>query len=641
MCSVIGYIGTNKSSSFVLEGLSRLEYRGYDSVGFAWLAAHSTVDAGTINHVKAVEGLTQLSQKFAQFDTQSHDTQSADISAHNAGKHHYVGIGHSRWATHGRPSELNAHPHFDCQKSVAVAHNGIIENYLEIKQELAAQGHVFVSDTDTEVVAHLLESLISDLSESQNFNLKDILVQLISRLEGAYAFMIMLKQYPDTLVVIRKRSPLCVGIGQEEMFVASDAFAFAGKTKQVVYIPDETFALIHKDGMQLYDFAGHSLTVPVEPLELDWLASDKQGYEHFMLKEIHEQKKALYKTVDYAHAIHDAVWDHLGLSAQQVQELRHINLIGCGTSWPAARMAQFFLESLAGVSVSVYLASEFRYMPFFPSRNSIYIAVSQSGETADTLEALRLINSSGLPTIALTNVASSTMVREAGGFLLTQAGREIAVASTKAFSTQLAALYWLANRIGLEKGHITAHAMAQVRPDIYTAADMLEASIAKYESEITQHHAKKYAHYTKAIFLGRNISYPFAMEAALKLKEIAYVFAQCYPAGELKHGPLALIDAQTPVFIFSHQDPLIYQKLVSNAQEVKARNGHIIAFLFEGQHELAALADLYFEVPAGLTPLLGHLAMTGLMQFFVYSLAKELGCPIDKPRNLAKSVTVE
>jgi glucosamine--fructose-6-phosphate aminotransferase (isomerizing) len=669
MCSVIGYIGTNKSSTFVLEGLSRLEYRGYDSVGFAWLAAGNTAgtgvaDTGIINYVKAIEGLTQLSLKFAELDNKS-DFKS------NPDKQHYMGIGHSRWATHGRPSELNAHPHFDCQKSVAVAHNGIIENYLEIKQELARDGHVFASDTDTEVVAHLLESLISQkasarptafkanpqtlVTESDGLGhslqlcraggyreeLKNIVVQLLARLEGAYAFMIMLNAYSDTLLVVRRRSPLCVGIGQEEMFVASDAFAFAGKTKQVVYIPDETFALIHKDGMVLYDFAGNALPVPIESLELDWLASDKQGYEHFMLKEIHEQKKALYKTVDYAHAIQDSVWDHLGLSATQVQELRHINLIGCGTSWHAARMAQFFLESLSGVSVSVYLASEFRYMPFFPSQNSIYIAVSQSGETADTLEALRLINSFGLPTVALTNVASSTMVREAGGFLLTQAGREIAVASTKAFTTQLAALYWLANRIGLEKGVITAEAMAQVRPDVYMAADMLEACIAKYESEITQHHAKKYAHYTKAIFLGRNISYPFAMEAALKLKEIAYVFAQCYPAGELKHGPLALIDAQTPVFIFSHQDPLIYQKLVSNAQEVKARNGHIITFLFEGQHELAALADLYFEVPNQVNPLLGHLAMTGLMQFFVYAVAKELGCPIDKPRNLAKSVTVE
>jgi glucosamine--fructose-6-phosphate aminotransferase (isomerizing) len=281
-----------------------------------------------------------------------------------------------------------------------------------------------------------------------------------------------------------------------------------------------------------------------------------------------------------------------------------------------------------------------RYMPFFPDPNGLYIAVSQSGETADTLEAVRLINSMNLATVGLTNVASSALVRESGGFLLTQAGQEVAVASTKAFSTQVAALYWLANRLALEKGIITKQQMEQAQADLLVAAEVLENSIENYKLDIITKHAKNYAHYKKAIFLGRHLSYPFAMEAALKLKEISYIFAQCYPAGELKHGPLALVDSETPIFIFSHQDPMIYQKILSNAQEVKSRSGHLVAFVFEGQHDLFNLADLAFVIPR-VNPLLGPLAMTGLMQFFVYQIALVLNCPIDKPRNLAKSVTVE
>jgi glucosamine--fructose-6-phosphate aminotransferase (isomerizing) len=334
------------------------------------------------------------------------------------------------------------------------------------------------------------------------------------------------------------------------------------------------------------------------------------------------------------------LWDHIGLSKDQIKNLHALSLIGCGTSWHAARIGQFFFEQICMMPTKVLLASEFRYMSFFSESKNVYIAISQSGETADTLEALRMINSMNLPTVALTNVSSSTMVREAGGFLLTQAGQEVAVASTKAFSTQVAALFWLAHRLALEKGIITQQQMEQAEEDLLVAAEVLENCIENYKIEIMQTLGRKYAQYKKSIFLGRHISYPFALEASLKLKEVAYVFAQCYPAGELKHGPLALVDKDTRIFLFSHRDPLIYQKLLSNAQEVKARNGHLIVFAFEGQTELHALADLLFVIP-NVNPLLGPLAMTGLMQFFVYHIALELGCAIDKPRNLAKSVTVE
>jgi glucosamine--fructose-6-phosphate aminotransferase (isomerizing) len=442
------------------------------------------------------------------------------------------------------------------------------------------------------------------------------------------------------MLLVRKRSPLCVGIGDNEMFIASDPLAFADRTKKVLFIPDETFALVKKDMIELYDFGGKALPLPIEELKIDWEDQEKKGHDHHMLKEIYDQKSAIYGTVAFLRSISNRIWDHISLSKEQVKNLDKLILVGCGTSWHSARIAQFFFEQICLLPTRVSVASEFRYMSFFPEKNSAHIFISQSGETADTLESLRLVNGMDLPTIALTNVPSSTMVREADGFLLTQAGQEIAVASTKAFSTQIAALYWLAHRVALEKGIISRAQMELAQEDLLVVAEVLENSIENYKRDIIHRLAPFYARYKKAIFLGRHISYPFGLEAALKLKEISYIFAQCYPAGELKHGPLALVDAQTPVFLFSHSDPLIYQKLLSNAHEIKARKGHLVVFVLEGQNELRDMADQAFVFP-NIKPLLVPLAMTGLMQFFIYQIAKELDCPIDKPRNLAKSVTVE
>ncbi|MDR3550505.1 MAG: glutamine--fructose-6-phosphate transaminase (isomerizing) [Candidatus Babeliales bacterium] len=614
MCGIVGYIGKSYSRNYVIEGLTRLEYRGYDSAGFACL----NPDDNRLVYARSVGQLTNLVKK---------------MEAHPIDGN--IGIGHTRWSTHGVSSQENAHPQFDCKKTLSIIHNGIIENHHELRKQLQAVGHVFDSETDTEIIAHMLESLLTS-----HTTLKSAVIELIATLEGAYAFISILQEYPDTMLLVRKRSPLCVGIGDDEMFVASDLLAFMGKTKQVLFMPDQSFALIRKDFIELYDFTGKPLPIHLQEISIDFTAHEKKGHEHFMLKEIYEQKMAIHSTVDFLKSISANIWHHIGLSSEQVKNLNSISLVGCGTSWHAGRIAQFFFEQICMMPTRSLLASEFRYMSFFPDTHGVYIAISQSGETADTLEALRLITSMQLPTVALTNVASSTMVREADGFLLTQAGQEIAVASTKAFSTQVAALFWLANRMALEKGIITQSQMKLAEEDILVAAQVLEDCIENYKMEIMQTHARKYAQYKRSIFLGRHISYPFAMEAALKLKEIAYIFAQCYPAGELKHGPLALVDADTPVFLFSHRDPLIYQKLLSNAQEVKARNGHLIIFAFEGQTELCELADLLFIIP-NVHPLLGPLAMTGLMQFFVYQIALQLGCAIDKPRNLAKSVTVE
>lgn len=614
MCSVVGYIGKNYCKDFVLEGLSRLEYRGYDSAGFACIRPEDH----RLMFLRSAGRLDNLVQKF--------NTTPMDG---------YVGIGHTRWSTHGAASELNAHPQFDCHHKVSIVHNGIIENHHTLKQQLTRMGHNFRSDTDTEIIAHLFEAhLVSHQT------LKGAVVDLVKKLEGAYAFISALQDHPDTMVLARKRSPLCIGIGDNEMFVASDMLAFAGRTNKVLFLPDASFALVKKDLIELYDFNGNPLPISIQEMASDWANQDKNGHEHFMLKEIYEQKKAIYATIAFLRTISANIWDHLGITPQQARELESIQFIACGTSWHAARIAEFFFESICLMPANANLASEFRYRLFFPHKKHLYVAVSQSGETADTLEALRMVQETDVPTVAVTNMASSTLVREAGGFLLTQAGHEVAVASTKAFSTQITALYWLANRLALEKGQITRSDMQRAEEDLLIAAEVLENSIENYKLDIATKLAKKYAAYNRFIFLGRNISYPFAQEAALKLKEISYIFSQSYPAGELKHGPLALVDAQTPIVIFSHQDPTIYQKLVANAQEAKARGGHLIIFAFEGQHEISALADQLFVFPL-INPLLGSLAMTGLMQFFVYQIALELGRPIDKPRNLAKSVTVE
>jgi glucosamine--fructose-6-phosphate aminotransferase (isomerizing) len=425
------------------------------------------------------------------------------------------------------------------------------------------------------------------------------------------------------------------------MFIASDIIAFSGKTDNVVFLPDETFAIVFRDTVQLYDFHGNRVAAHLQKIDAHFALADKGEHKHFMLKEIYEQKNAIIKTVGLLRSSSALLLEQLGIDQQKAQNIESISFIACGTSWHAARIAQFFFESIVHIPVTVHLASEFRHASFFAQQNGLYVFISQSGETADTLEALRLVNTYGLSTIALTNVATSTIVREANGFLLTHAGPEVAVASTKAFSTQLAALYWLAHYIALEKDIIEEIDLRRAETDLYAVAHVLENSIEQHKKAIDQVHALRYAHHDKAFFLGRHISYPFAMEVALKLKEIAYVCADSYAAGELKHGSLALVDDTMPVYIFSHRDPIIYQKLLSNAYEVKARGGKIIVFAYAGQDELCTLAETAFIISADVPALLGPLAMIGLAQYFVYAIAKERGCPIDKPRNLAKSVTVE
>ena len=611
MCTVVGYIGKSLCRSYIFDGLARLEYRGYDSAGFACLEPITQ----KVLYTKASGQLSQLAERLAQNPIDG-----------------YLGIGHTRWSTHGDFSERNAHPHFDCSKTISVVHNGIIENYSELKKQLIKSGHTFESDTDTEVVSHLFESFLS----TKEFNAQTV-SELVQMLDGMYACIIMMQQFPDTLVAIRRKSPLCVGIGDGEMFIASDVIAFAGKTDNVFFLPDESFAFVDKHGIKAYSFAGKEIPVAVEKTNVSFDNIDKGGHEHFMLKEIYEQKNAIAKTVAGLRSLGSGLWDQLGTTAAKIENLKEISLLACGTSWHAARIAQFFFESISNIPVSVHLASEFRHQVFFPAQDTLYIFISQSGETADVLEALRLINEYDLLTVALTNVATSTVVREAKGYLQTHAGPEIAVASTKAFSTQLAALYWLAHRIALEKKLIDAAALPQAEQDLLHAADLMEKNLEKYKDVIDAQYAPLYAQHDKAMFLGRYMSYPLAMESALKIKEVAYVFAASYPAGELKHGSLALVDETVPVYVFSYPDQTIYQKFVSNVHEVKSRGGHIIA-ITNSKKDIEAESIVRVNTKLDI---FAPIVINVVQQLFAYYVAVAKGNDVDQPRNLAKSVTVE
>ena len=615
MCSVVGYIGDKSSRSYVFEGLERLEYRGYDSAGFVCFDQKSH----QFHYAKVIGGVENLIAK----------VNATPIDG-------TIGLGHTRWATHGVSTELNAHPHFNTDNTISVVHNGIIENYAELKEQLQRAGHLFYSDTDTEVIAHVLEE------EYRTANsLVGALVNSVAKLRGAYAFAALFQQQSDTMVVVRKSSPLCIGIGSREMFVASDVVAFLEHTNRVLFLPDESFALITKESVELFDFSGRKLPQDIQTVDVCMDRCGKDGFEHYMLKEIYEQKRVIHDTVTYCKTMDQQTWVRCGLDAAVIAQLKHIFFFACGTSAYAAEIATFFFEQVAMMQVSVAISSECRYRSFFVDTNTLYCALSQSGETADTLEMLRMVSGKlDVPTLAITNIASSTIVREAQGFLLTQAKKEVAVASTKSFTAQMALLFWLAHRIALEKKVIDERALRTAEQDLLVAAEVLEDCMERYKIDIMHHHAPFYAQFKNFIFLGRHISYPFARECALKLKEVAYCFVDCYPAGELKHGPIALVDEQTPIFLFSVLDEQVYKKLIAAAQEVKARRGHLVVFAFEGQKELINLADRVFIIPK-VHPLLAPLAMTGLVQLFVYHIAHVLGRPIDKPRNLAKSVTVE
>lgn len=620
MCGIVGYVGKGSCRSFVIEGLVRLEYRGYDSAGFACL----DFKTGRMLSAKAAGSIDRLKERLS--------CSLIDGS---------IGMGHTRWATHGSSTEENAHPHFNLSRTVAVVHNGIIENHVALKRRLVAMGHTFYSETDTEVIAHLFdEALAAGVVSGNSGDLKRVVESVVQQLEGAFSCVVLLEQFPTLMVAIRKRSPLCIGFSDDQMFVASDVAAFSQHTRRVLFLPDETFVLVGSSAIELFDFSGSAHLYSLSEVDELWLHTTKEGYEHFMLKEIYEQKRVIQDSVAFCKSMSPEVWEQTGLGGLRGECLKELIFVACGTSAHAAQLASFFFEEVCQVRASVELASEFRHKPLFPDKNKVCCLLSQSGETADTIEGLKLARQAGVQTLSVVNVPQSTMVRESDGFILTQAKREVAVASTKSFTSQVVLLYWMAHRIAVAKGILPPEALALAEQDLLVLAEVFDEVMDRYGADIIHHLAPKYACFEKFIFLGRHISYPFAREAALKLKEIAYRFVDCYPAGELKHGSIALVEPSVPIVIFSVVDEEVYRKLLGGAQEVKARNGHLVVFAFEGQDELIGLADTVFIIPR-VKPLLGPLAMTGLMQLFVYHVARELKCSIDKPRHLAKSVTVE
>ncbi|MES2556204.1 MAG: glutamine--fructose-6-phosphate transaminase (isomerizing) [Bacteroidota bacterium] len=615
MCGIVAYIGKKEAYPIIIKGLKRLEYRGYDSAGVALL------NNGVINMYKRQGKVSNL-EEFAQ---------SQDVGG-------FAGIGHTRWATHGPPNDINAHPHMTTSGHIALIHNGIIENYNSLREELKSRGYVFKSQTDTEVLVHLID----DIQKQEQVTLVEAVRLALLSVIGAYAIVVLSKENPNQLIAARKSSPLVVGIGKDnDFFLASDATPIIEYTNQVVYLEDEEIAIVDlNEGLKIINI-DHNLekTPYVQALELQLEALEKGGYEHFMLKEIHEQPRSIR---DCFRGRLNATegWVSLGGVKDYEQKMiqaQRIVMIACGTSWHACLVGEYLLEDLARINVEVEYASEFRYRNPIIGENDIVIAVSQSGETADTLAALELAKSKGATILGICNVVGSSISRITDAGSYTHAGPEIGVASTKAFTAQVTVLTLLALSLAHKKGTIS-------ETKFRTMLSELEAIPEKVKRVLERNNdieaiAAIYKDATNALYLGRGSSFPVALEGALKLKEISYIHAEGYPAAEMKHGPIALIDEEMPVFVIATKGTS-YEKVVSNIQEVKARKGKIIAIVTEGDTDVKAMADHVIEIPdtdEHLVPLLA----TVPLQLLSYHVAVMRGCNVDQPRNLAKSVTVE
>jgi len=609
MCGIVGYIGTKEASDILLDGLKRLEYRGYDSAGIA------IIDSKKIEVRRSIGKLVNLEQKVHSHPVKGH-----------------IGIGHTRWATHGRPSEENAHPHIEA--GVAVVHNGIIENYLPLKEALQKQGAVFKSETDTEVLAHLIAQQIK-----AGKGLEDSVRETLKQVKGAYAIVVLSKDEPDKIVGAKMECPLVVGIGDGEGFIASDIPAILNRTRQVIFLEDGEIVTVNKKEVQVKTIDGKE--VKKTPREIDWspVMAEKGGYRHFMLKEIFEQSRAVTDTFRgrISEETGNIILDGFTLSEKDLKAIERIYLVACGTSWHAATVGKFLLEEFCRIPAEVDLGSEFRYRNPLVDKKTLVIAISQSGETADTLAAIKEAKRKGAKILSICNVIESSIARESHHIIYTHAGPEIGVASTKAFTTQLTALYLLAIHLGIQLGKVKNDLAKELIQELVKLPKKIEI-ILSHEPEI-EAIAKRYLHFRSFLYLGRGINYPVALEGALKLKEISYIHAEGYPAGEMKHGPIALIDEDMPVVVLAPKDAT-YPKILGNMEEVKARGGKIIAVVNEGDNEASQKADEIITIPATshhLSPIL----ITIPLQILAYHIAVLKGTDVDQPRNLAKSVTVE
>ena len=614
MCGIVAYIGKKEAYPIVVKGLKRLEYRGYDSAGVALL------DKTDINLFKRQGKVANL-EAFAE---------GKNISGH-------AGIGHTRWATHGLPNDINAHPHQSTDGRIALIHNGIIENYGPLKEELQSRGYVFQSETDTEVLVHLID----DIQKNENVSISEAVRLALHSVVGAYAIVVLSKDNPNQLVAARKSSPLVVGIGTEgDFYLASDATPIVEYTKRVVYLEDEEIAVVDlNDGLKIFNIGNQQVTPYIQQLEMQLEALEKGGYEHFMLKEIYEQPRSI---TDCFRGRMNAAEGWVSLGGIKEYEQKIINapriiMIACGTSWHACLVGEYLIEDLARINVEVEYASEFRYRNPIINENDVILAVSQSGETADTMAALELAKSKGATILGICNVVGSSISRITDAGSYTHAGPEIGVASTKAFTAQVTVLTLMALSLAHKKGTIS-------ETKFHTLLTELEAIPAKVQRVLEKNKhiesiASVYKDATNALYLGRGSSFPVALEGALKLKEISYIHAEGYPAAEMKHGPIALIDEEMPVFVIATKGTS-YEKVVSNIQEVKARKGKIVAIVTEGDTQVRDLADHIIEIPdtdEHLVPLLATIPL----QLLSYHIAVMRNCNVDQPRNLAKSVTVE
>ena len=629
MCGIVGYVGKKSVVPIIIEGLRRLEYRGYDSAGIA-VAGNG-------------EGL-QLRRAEGKLRNLEEAIRLNPIDG-------TYGIGHTRWATHGRPTEENAHPHRDCTGKIVVVHNGIVENYLTLKKKLIEEGHIFTTETDTEIIAHLVEkysgvSVNGTSGHGQRRSLEDAVRQTVKQLTGVFALAVISTDDPNKIVAARNGPPAVIGLGNDEYFVASDVPAILHHTRDIFFLADGDMAVVTPDGVHLSDFDGRPVRRQIQHVTWDPILAEKGGFKHFMLKEIYEQPRAVRDTAlgRVSQETGHIFLEEMGISEAEFRSAQKINIIACGTSWHAGQAGKFMIETLARVPVEVDYASEWRYRNPIVDPETITLVISQSGETADTIAAQREAKAKGSKTLAICNVVGSMITREAAGTIYTHAGPEIGVASTKAFTGQLTALYVFAMYLAQVRGVMTAE---QAR----AAMQELTRIPAKLETVLTQDVAcddlaKRYQKVHDFLFLGRGIHYPIALEGALKLKEISYIHAEGYPAGEMKHGPNALIDENLPVVVIATRDVnnpgsvLRYEKTMSNLKEVKARSGVVIALATEGDEEIKEAADHVIFVPAAPEELLPILEIVPL-QLLAYHIAVRRGCDVDQPRNLAKSVTVE
>lgn len=608
MCGIVGYIGEEQAAPIILDGLSKLEYRGYDSAGMA------VFNGGKINITKAVGRLKVLEEL-------THNGETMPGTA---------GIGHTRWATHGAPSNANSHPHYNTQETITVVHNGIIENYIKLREKLIKKGYAFVSETDTEVIAHLLDYYYKG-------NPLEAITKVLHRVEGSYALGIMFAEFPDEIYAVRKDSPLIVGQSKRGCFIASDVPAVLKYTRNVYFVENQEVVKLRADHM-------HFFTVDEEeiekvPVRIDWDAdaAEKAGYEHFMLKEMYEQPKTVTDTLMPRMKQDDIVIEELGMDDEEIKALKKIHIVACGSAYHAGVTGKYVIEKLARIPVEVDLASEFRYREPILEEGSMVIVISQSGETADTLAALRESKAKGFPVLGIVNVVGSSIAREADRVMYTWAGPEISVATTKAYSAQLIALYLLSLKFAKARGTVEKKQFQEYLCDLKKLPDQIELLLNNKEK--IQHFANRYIAAKDVFFIGRGIDYAISLEGSLKLKEISYIHSEAYAAGELKHGTISLIEEGTLVAAVSTQ-PKLYQKTISNMVEVKARGAFLLAVTNTGNKEIEKAADYVVYLPQTNPCFTNSLAIIPL-QLFAYYVAVGKGCDVDKPRNLAKSVTVE